>query len=93
MTYLVIPLVFGCDTVCHVVSRSLKGLLGVYKGGRSQTRPRELYKECVVGSTQTVIIILWLMIYSCIFGFWLLLGSKVFHFWLDFSDALFLYFG
>ena len=40
-----------------------------------------------------MIIILWLVICSCIFGFWVLLGLKVFDFYLDFLDALFLYFG
>ena len=34
LPYLVIPLVFVCGTVCHVVRWGLEGLLGVYKGGR-----------------------------------------------------------
>ena len=46
-----------------------------------------------VGWYMTVIIILWLVICSCIFGFWVLLGLKVFDFWLDLFNALFLYFG
>ena len=56
LSYLVIPWVFGCGTVCHVVIYGFKGfLIGLHS---CYTRPRESYGVWVDVSAWMVIIIM-----------------------------------